>query len=200
MKSGDKAEEDGFGVILSEPAPSSPPIILAGSCSQATRAQIRYYESKGGASYRIHPLKYVEGMQTMDHIKRFLEENKNQAVLVYTSAPPEEVKQIRSEWKDSYPPLDRFNEEILAGTAAFALECGRQKIVAAGGETSGAIMQRLGMRTFSIGKSAAPGVPVMYPAGHNGVCRKNRRIHENAARYHRGVKGPGANGVGGGIE
>ena len=56
----------------------------------------------------------------------------------------------------------------MARTAAYALECGRKRIIAAGGETSGAVMQKLGMHTFYIGKSIAPGVPVMYPAGQEG--------------------------------
>ena len=150
------------------PSLCSAPIILAGSCSQATSEQIRYYESQGGVSYRIHPLQFVQGIQTMDHIKAFLDDNKNQAVLVYTSAPPDEVNHIKAEWKEAFPPLGHYNEDILARTAAYALECGRKRIIAAGGETSGAVMQKLGMHTFYIGKSIAPGVPVMYPAGQEG--------------------------------
>lgn len=147
----------------------SAPIILSGSCSQATRTQIRYYESNGGASFRIHPLRFVQGIQTMGHIRAFLEDHKNQTALVYTSAAPDEVKHIRAEWKESYPPLEHYNEDILARTAAYALECGRKRMIAAGGETSGAIMKKLGMHTFHIGRSIAPGVPVMYPAGQEGM-------------------------------
>lgn len=151
------------------PSLCSAPVILAGSCSQATREQIRYYESKGGASYRIHPLRFVQGIQTMDHVRAFLDDNKNQAALVYTSAPPDEGNHIKAEWKESYPSLEHYNEELLARTAAYAAECGRTRIIAAGGETSGAVMQKLGMRTFYIGRSIAPGVPVMYPAGQEGM-------------------------------
>ena len=151
------------------PSRCAAPVILAGSCSEATRTQIRYYESKGGASLRIHPLRFVQGIQTMEHIRAFLEENKEQAALVYTSAPPDEVNHIKAEWRESYPPLEHYNEELLAGTAAYALESGRKRIIAAGGETSGAVMQKLGMHTFYIGRSIAPGVPVMYPAGQEGM-------------------------------
>ena len=49
------------------------------------------------------------------------------------------------------------------------MESGRKRIIAAGGETSGAVMQKLGMHTFYIGQSIAPGVPVMYPAGQEGM-------------------------------
>ena len=151
------------------PSRCTAPVILAGSCSEATRTQIRYYESKGGASLRIHPLRFVQGIQTMEHIRAFLEENKEQAALVYTSAPPDEVNHIKAEWRESYPPLEHYNEELLAGTAAYALESGRKRIIAAGGETSGAVMQKLEMHTFHIGRSIAPGVPVMYPARQEGM-------------------------------
>ena len=76
---------------------------------------------------------------------------------MYTSAPPDEVNHIKAEWRESYPPLEHYNEELLAGTAAYALESGRKRIIAAGGETSGAVMQKLGMHTFYIGQSIAPG-------------------------------------------
>ena len=56
-----------------------------------------------------------------DSIRAFLEENKDQAALVYTSAPPDEVNRIKAEWMESYPPLEHYNEELLAGTAAYAL-------------------------------------------------------------------------------
>ena len=64
------------------PSRCTAPVILAGSCSEATRTQIRYYESKGGASLRIHPLRFVQGIQTMEHIRAFLEENKKRAGIV----------------------------------------------------------------------------------------------------------------------
>ena len=57
----------------------------------------------------------------------------------------------------------------MAGTAAYALESGRKRIIAAGGETSGAVMQKLEMHTFHIGRSIAPWVPVMYPAEQEGM-------------------------------
>lgn len=62
-----------------------------------------------------------------------------------------------------------LSEQILAETAAYGLETGRKKIIVAGGETSGAVMQRLGFRIFDIGDSIDPGVPVMVPVGHKDI-------------------------------
>ena len=150
------------------PSRCTAPVILAGSCSEATRTQIRYYESKGGAFLRIHPLRFVQGIQTMEHIRAFLEEVKEQAALVYTSAPPDEVNHIKAEWRESYPPLEHYNEELLAGTAAYALESGRKRIIAAGGRRQ-APLCRSWECTPLYRTVHCPGVPVMYPAEQEGM-------------------------------
>ena len=46
---------------------------------------------------------------------------------------------------------------------------GVTRIIAAGGETSGAVTQALGYRAFWIGESIAPGVPVMIPVENEHV-------------------------------
>ena len=68
------------------PSRCAAPVILAGSCSEATRTQIRYYESKGGASLRIHPLRFVQGIQTMEHIRAFWKKIKISSAGVHFSA------------------------------------------------------------------------------------------------------------------
>jgi uncharacterized protein YgbK (DUF1537 family) len=47
--------------------------------------------------------------------------------------------------------------------AEAALNMGYTRIIVAGGETSGAVTRRLGFRSYLIGVSIAPGVPVMVP-------------------------------------
>ena len=54
-------------------------------------------------------------------------------------------------------------EKALADIAVRAYHYGYNRIIAAGGETSGAIALALGFDAFLIGKSIAPGVPVMIP-------------------------------------
>ena len=50
-------------------------------------------------------------------------------------------------------------EQALATLAVQARDAGRHKIVVAGGETSGAVTQALGVNRLDIGKEIAPGVP-----------------------------------------
>ena len=54
-------------------------------------------------------------------------------------------------------------EEKLAELAVHAYKLGFNRIVVAGGETSGAVTSALGFTSFSIGKEIAPGVPTLIP-------------------------------------
>lgn len=54
-------------------------------------------------------------------------------------------------------------EQTTASIAAWAVENGWTRIIVAGGETSGAVTRKLGYRSFWIGRSVAPGVPILIP-------------------------------------
>ena len=51
------------------------------------------------------------------------------------------------------------SEAELADIAAALVETGVRRILVAGGETSGAVVSRLGVRALRIGETIAPGVP-----------------------------------------
>lgn len=135
-------------------------VLLAGSCSVATLSQIEDYKEKGGLLYRIYPQKLLEGSQSAEDILRFLEENKEKSVLIYSSAPADEVREIQQEGKERIAGL---LEQTMAETAAGAVAMGVSRVIVAGGETSGAVTKRLGFSSYRIGPSIAPGVPVMIP-------------------------------------
>ena len=46
---------------------------------------------------------------------------------------------------------------------------GYQHVIVAGGETSGAVTRMLGFHSFRIGKSVAPGVPMMTPVENKNI-------------------------------
>jgi uncharacterized protein YgbK (DUF1537 family) len=50
-------------------------------------------------------------------------------------------------------------ETALSQIASLAVEAGARRIVLAGGETSGAVMNELGVRLLRIGPEIDPGVP-----------------------------------------
>ena len=50
-------------------------------------------------------------------------------------------------------------EHALAAIARGRVDAGTQRLVVAGGETSGAVVQALGVHTLRIGAAICPGVP-----------------------------------------
>ncbi len=65
-------------------------------------------------------------------------------MLITASAPPDEVKRIQAELGREV--AGALIEETLATIAAGLVAAGVRRLVVAGGETSGAVVQRLGVR------------------------------------------------------
>lgn len=66
---------------------------------------------------------------------------------------------VHSGPRDGRAPHDV--EQALAAVAKEAVVAGARRVVVAGGETSGAVLQALGVRTLAVGEEIAPGVPWM---------------------------------------
>lgn len=135
-------------------------LLLAGSCSQATRGQIDRYRNSGGTCIRLSPNMIMDPDWNIAEFWNDIRQKLRQrCVLVYTSDTPEQVKQAQRRWGD----ISELLENALASLAELARGDGINKLIIAGGETSGAVTRRLGMQRFYIGQSVAPGVPVMVP-------------------------------------
>jgi len=82
--------------------------------------------------------------------------------LVYSSATPEVVRAAQ----------DRFGREavaeklegLMAGLAVELVTRGVTRLITAGGETSGAVVEALAPESFRIGPEIDPGVPVVRPS------------------------------------
>ena len=133
-------------------------LILAGSCSKATLDQIAAFRQTGRSSYKIEPDQLLEGKQSLDELKNFIKYTDG-TVLIYSSDTTEHIK----DYSHSQREISEILEQTLSDLALYAAENGINKLVVAGGETSGAVMLKLGYRIFHIGKSMAPGVPVLLP-------------------------------------
>lgn len=135
-------------------------IVFAGSCSKATLGQIEDFKAKGYKSYKIDPIKLLKGEETVDNIWNFIKENSDDEVLIYSSDTASNVVEIQKSGKEEIA-------ELLEGaTSELADRCvkfGYTRIIVAGGETSSAVVKKLGYNSFEIGESIAPGVPVMAP-------------------------------------
>jgi 3-dehydrotetronate 4-kinase len=136
---------------------------LAGSCSQATLQQIASAE---GAMAVLHldPERIMTGQ---DEVRRALSwaagRLKEGPVLIASSATPEQVTalQLRHGRDAAGHAIERAMAEIAEGLVA----SGVRRLVVAGGETSGAVVDRLGIPGFLVGAEIAPGVPVLRTVG-----------------------------------
>ena len=138
-------------------------ILIAGSCSKMTLAQIAWYQAQKLPSCRLDPPSLLSGSQTLDQIWEYVETHTDEhhAVLVYSSDTPEMVHKYQELGTDRIASL---LEQTSADLAKRAVDHGYTRIISAGGETSGAVTKGLHFSSYQIGESIAPGVPVMVPA------------------------------------
>lgn len=118
--------------------------ILAGSCSEATLAQVGAAKTRY-PSLRLDPAK-LDVEAALAWAKPKLDDG---PVMLYTSAPPGE----RASGREA--DIEQAFRAIARGLAA----AGVRRFVVAGGETSGAVAEALGVRALAIGPEIAPGVP-----------------------------------------
>ena len=135
-------------------------LLVAGSCSKATLEQIAWYESQTKPCYKLNPQAMMEGRQTISDAWDFVVSHRDDAVLVYSSDTPENVK--RSQQLGVEKVADML-EKATAELVVRAVKAGYTRIICAGGETSGAVTKGLGFLSYWMGESVAPGVPIMVP-------------------------------------
>jgi uncharacterized protein YgbK (DUF1537 family) len=132
--------------------------IVSGSCSQATNAQVARFKTDGGAAFAIDPLALAAGEDvaaaaltwSMRHLDRG-------PVLIHATAEPAVVERVQAEL--GVARAGAIVEDALATIASGLVERGVRQLVVAGGETSGAVVQALGVRRMTIGPQIDPGVP-----------------------------------------
>lgn len=137
-------------------------LILAGSCSAATRRQIEAWKQAGGSCLRIDPRQLLEDFSVLEQAKRRIREMEGE-LLVY-SAPAAGGEAGEESQAAGQGELSAVLDRAFSGLALYGRGCGCKRLVVAGGETSGAVTRALGYQAFYVGDSIAPGVPVLVPA------------------------------------
>jgi 3-dehydrotetronate 4-kinase len=132
--------------------------ILSGSCSMATRGQIKRFLETGGARLEVDARDILEGSMTAAKALQWVLAEEN-APLVFTSAEPSIVFGVQQEYGKQR--VAESVEGFFAGLAKALVENGYRRIVTAGGETSGAVVLAIGVEALRIGAEIAPGVPAM---------------------------------------
>lgn len=133
-------------------------IVLSGSCSAMTRKQVASFLN-AASGYRLDPLELAANGSAA--ARAWLAQQPVDAPkILYATAEPEDVRKSQNEL--GVQRAGEIVEEALAELAIDARAMGVRRFVVAGGETSGAVTQALGVSQLTIGTEIAPGVPWTY--------------------------------------
>ena len=138
------------------PSVADSAIVLSGSCSRATNAQVAHWRASRPA-FQIDPLALAEGKPVVVDALDFARRHAGQTVLVYATSAPEQVARVQQML--GVERAGKLVEEALGRIARALHADGVRRFVVAGGETSGAVVQALDVRALRIGPQIDPGVP-----------------------------------------
>ncbi len=149
------------------PAVADSAIVLSGSCSRATNAQVAHWRASRPA-FQIDPLALAEGQPVVVEALDFVQRHAGQPVLVYATSAPERVAQVQKTL--GVERAGKLVEDALGRIARALHADGVRRFVVAGGETSGAVVQALDVRALRIGPQIDPGVPWTATIGDDPVA------------------------------
>ena len=166
-----------FGLAPGGDAAQLPPsagarAIVSGSCSAASNAQVAAFLARHPQSgFAVDPLRLAAGEDLAASALAWAGGRLGgEPLLVYATAAPESVKAVQAAL--GVERAGALVERTLAQVAAGLVERGVGRLVVAGGETSGACVQALGVKQLRIGAQIDPGVPWCHAATGGG-----RAIH-----------------------
>ncbi len=146
------------------PAPAGRQAVVSGSCSQATNAQVAHFIASGHPALALDPLRVAAGADVVGEALDWAQDRLAEGgpVLIYSSAAPAAVQAIQQ--RLGVARAGELVEQALAAIARGLVGLGVRQLVLAGGETSGACVQALGIAQLRIGSQIDPGVPWCHAA------------------------------------
>ncbi len=137
--------------------------VVAGSCSAATNAQVAAFIESGRPALALDPLRLAAGDDVVTEALTWADARlRDGPVLVYSTAQPEQVRHAQGALGAAR--AGAMIEDAIARIALGLVERGVRQLIVAGGETSGAVVQALGLEQIAIGEQIDPGVP--WCSGH----------------------------------
>ena len=134
-------------------------IVLAGSCSQMTNAQVAAYRAAQAPATAVDVRRCIADPSYADDLAGWAiaqAAGGKLAPLVYATTDPDNLNRIQAEFGHA---ASEAIEKVFAALAAKLAAQNFDRFIVAGGETSGAVVQALGVSAFHIGPTIAPGVP-----------------------------------------
>lgn len=150
------------GLLSGKPIPlpstDGPAIVLSGSCSGASREQVEIY-LKDNPGLAVEPAALMDGSLTVETALAWLRDQPGGTPIIYSTADPANVAAAQKTY--GRERLAAAIEQFFAGLAKSLADGGVRRIVVGGGETSGAVVEALGIRSLRIGAEIDPGVPAL---------------------------------------
>ncbi len=162
-----------FGITPSAEASALPVAgglraVVSGSCSLATNRQVRHFVESGRPALAIDPLRIANGVdvaaEALGWAAPLIEKG---PVLVYSTAESGAVQSVQG--RLGVEEAGAMVERTIAAIARGLVAQGVRQLVVAGGETSGACVQALGIGQLQIGGQIDPGVPWCHAQAEGGV-------------------------------
>lgn len=143
---------------LGAPVGEGRAVVLSGSCSLMTNAQVAAYQARA-------PHAGVDVARSLDDAEAYAAELADwvqaqpaaPAPMLYATQSPEALARIQAEYGAAR--ASEAVEGVFARVAARLADAGFSRFIVAGGETSGIVTQALKVSGFHIGPQIAPGVP-----------------------------------------
>jgi 3-dehydrotetronate 4-kinase len=146
------------------PKIGGPAVVLSGSCSAATNAQVAVFKER----HKARALDVESLMTNSDDEVTVVTawakaQGEKDPVLIYSTNTPEHVAALQARY--GRENAGAVIEQAIGTIARRLFEQGVCRFVVAGGETSGAVTSALGVQALTIGPQIAPGVPVTHALG-----------------------------------
>lgn len=140
------------------PAATGPGVALCGSCSANSQQQVARYAADR-PSLAIDPGALLSGAITPEGVAAWVAGQGETAPIIFSTAAPNAVAEAQRQ----------FGREAVAGRiegffaqlARRLADAGIRRIVVGGGETSGAVVEALGLASLRVGREIDPGVPAL---------------------------------------
>ncbi|TFY93156.1 four-carbon acid sugar kinase family protein [Pseudomonas nabeulensis] len=136
-------------------------VVLAGSASKATNAQVAEWLQAGNAAFHIDPLALADGQDVVGQAVAYAQAH--EPALIYSTSSPQAVRAAQE--KLGVERAGALVEEALGNIARRLFDTGFRHFVVAGGETSGSVVKALNVKALRIGRMIDPGVPLTLSLG-----------------------------------
>ncbi|HKL60367.1 MAG TPA: 3-oxo-tetronate kinase [Sphaerochaeta sp.] len=132
-------------------------VIIAGSCSAQTNAQVAYYKDKA-PSLRIDEGKclHQKGYSGELALWALAQDKAGPAPMLYATRNPEELREIQA--KFGKEDVSAMIEKIIGCVTKILAFQGVKNFIVAGGETSGVVATTLAVSSYLVGPQIDPGV------------------------------------------